>query len=806
MPVPKLNTFNKANRQRYCTKKTVTGLMLTMLTASYISTTHAQDSRLSELQQMQTWNIRAQPLQQSITSLAEQAELHILLQPDQLMGIQGNAVFGSMSARKALTTLLRNSGLTYNISDEQILTLIPTESEQDSNTLNALTITGNWLSNTSDRTLQTFPGSRNRLTKEEIEKSGASSLTEAFRKIPGVQVRVPAESYGANHALSVGVRGLQSRFSEKSTILLDGMPLSFAPYGQPHLSIAPIALGNLESIDVIKGGSSVRYGPQNVGGIINFVTPSISDELESRIKLKSEMAIDDGEQNALNQINASVNGKINDDTGLAIFYSGSHGDGFRENSDESIDDLLIKGEAWLSDSEVIDTHIRYYDGTTSIPGGLNTEQYAENPWQSRYNYNRFKGDRTEGRIRYTNYINDNQEFEVQAFAANTLRIYGLQFNPDSRQRYDEWAREYDVIGIEPRFSQLFSIGQTDHELSVGYRFIKEEADINRVRWNNFAAGAAPQSVSGTLRQVDDAGTTAHAAFIDDQINVGKWQITPGVRFENVEVFRHSKIRKNNPNDFRNEKNFTEILPSVSASYLASPYTTLFSNFNTSFGTLQHLQLSDNTNNNLKPEIARTFELGGRYNKDALRAEATLFNINFDNQLQYDDSLQYHVNRGETHHYGVELGAAYDFTELGLSVYGNLAYTEAKFQDGTLEGNDLPYYSNVVSNLGLEYQTGRWVWNLDNYFQSSQYADNENTNNLTVDNSTYYRGKLPSFSIWNTRLSYLLSNNEKTNTVTVGFKNLFNNDYYTLSGANQPYGAGINAGAPMTAYVELDMTF
>ena len=42
-----------------------------------------------------------------------------------------------------------------------------------------------------------------------------------------------------------------------------------------QLSFAPTSLSNIDSIDVVRGGGAVRYGPQNVGGIINFSTRAI---------------------------------------------------------------------------------------------------------------------------------------------------------------------------------------------------------------------------------------------------------------------------------------------------------------------------------------------------------------------------------------------------------------------------------------------------------------------------------------------------------------------------------------------------
>lgn len=94
--------------------------------------------------------------------------------------------------------------------------------------------------------------------------------------------------YGANGtgshdmALNFGIRGLNPRLASRSTVLMDGIPVPFAPYGQPQLSFAPISMGNMDAVDVVRGGGAVRYGPQNVGGIVNFVTRAIRTRSRAR--------------------------------------------------------------------------------------------------------------------------------------------------------------------------------------------------------------------------------------------------------------------------------------------------------------------------------------------------------------------------------------------------------------------------------------------------------------------------------------------------------------------------------------------
>ena len=143
--------------------------------------------------------------------------------------------------------------------------------------LDSVTVTGNWLDgdmSSAEKVLE-HPGARTIVERERIQESGAATLREALRLVPGVQVQDSNGTGGSDISLNLSVRGLTARLSPRSYVLQDGVPVSYAPYGQPQLSLAPVALGNLDSIDVVRGAGSVRYGPQNVGGIINFTTRAI---------------------------------------------------------------------------------------------------------------------------------------------------------------------------------------------------------------------------------------------------------------------------------------------------------------------------------------------------------------------------------------------------------------------------------------------------------------------------------------------------------------------------------------------------
>ncbi|KAG9574671.1 hypothetical protein KCV01_g18137, partial [Aureobasidium melanogenum] len=116
--------------------------------------------------------------------------------------------------------------------------------------LEGVKVVGNWLGEAATNAVQNHPGARTVVRREELREAGAINLRDALRRIPGVQVQESNGTGGSDVSLNVGVRGLTSRLSPRSTILLDGVPLAVAPYGQPQVSMAPVGLGNLQAVDV----------------------------------------------------------------------------------------------------------------------------------------------------------------------------------------------------------------------------------------------------------------------------------------------------------------------------------------------------------------------------------------------------------------------------------------------------------------------------------------------------------------------------------------------------------------------------
>ena len=654
-------------------------------------------------------------------------------------------------------------------------------------------VVGDWLGEASEQDVLNHAGARSVLRRQQIQESGASSVREVLRRVPGLQVQDSNGTGGSDISLNVGTRGLTSRLSPRATILQDGVPLAVAPYGQPQLSLAPTSLGNIESIDVVRGGGAVRYGPQNVGGIINFVTRGIPEEMAREVSFQSESAPAQG--GFLNRRSAFLGGTADNGLGMALLYSGVRGDTFREQSGTRIDDVMLKYRYALSEIDELSGSLQYYRADADMPGGLTAAEFKQDPYASNRPYDNFEGDRKQAVLKYKRSPDALSSFEITSFYNTSYRGAVLANNGADRLTWlREFPRHYEVFGIEPRYSQVLFVGDSSHEVGIGYRYTEEDSSEKRYDRVNFGTGGNPYSVPRRLATSTSASTEAHALYIDDRIDIGRWTLTPGVRYEQVRVTSRNRL-----SGVDQEQRYSEPLPSLNLMYHLSDAWKLFANANTSFGSIQYFQLSQDSD--LQGEKAYTYELGTRYDDGLLNGELTLFRIDFDDQLELVDAVW--RNAGETRHRGVELAGGVDFAALdprlaGLSAYASLVLTKAtREEDGPNQGNDVPFYSRQVATLGLRYASGPWVWNLDGYAQTRQFADSANTREESADGAL---GEIPGYASWNARGQYDFGNGL---TLAAGVKNLLDRQYYTRSTDTN---RGKYLGQPRTLYVQTSLSF
>ena len=663
-------------------------------------------------------------------------------------------------------------------------------------TLEAVSVVGDWLADASEEDVFAHPGARDVLRREEFTREGIVTVREALNRIPGVNA--PENNGTGSHdmALNFGVRGLNPRLASRSTVLMDGIPVPFAPYGQPQLSFGAVTMGNVDALDVVRGGGAVRYGPQNVGGIVNFVTRAIPEKFGVKAGLQLDTSPGSSSKGPKGSANFLVGGTNARGLGAALLYSGTRGSDFREHSSTQIDDVILKGQLKLAPGHRLHALVQHYEGKADMPGGLSRAQFNADPYQSTRPLDRFWGRRTVASAGYE-YSQGARRLSVQAFHTNTLRSGYL----DQGKFVSLSPRYYWVRGVQAHASQGMRLGSTRHEIGLGWRYINEASHELRYR-ENTPITRLPGTDSRKDR--DTRGQTrAHAFYIDDRIDIGRLTLTPGLRYE------HIKQQQTNVLTARPYAgNYNVALPALNVSYWLDDRWTLYANTEGSFGSVQYSQMPNRVaQNKIEPEKARTWEIGTRYASKHLQAEANIFLINFSNQYESNQTTGNVIARGKTRHQGVETSVLYRLDALspalaGLDVRLNYAYTDASIREaGPNQGNAVPFSSRHKGLIALNYARDAWRVGLEGQFQSSQYADNANTRAETARGNA---GRIPGYAIWHLRAGYDFGPAAAGMKLSLGVKNLFDRAYYTRSFDDN--NMGLYLGQPRTYYVQASFDF
>jgi iron complex outermembrane receptor protein len=110
------------------------------------------------------------------------------------------------------------------------------------------------------------------ITQDDIHRSGATSIPEALRMAPGVEVaRVDSDHW------SVGIRGFGGVLASKILVLIDGRSVYTPLYAGVYWSVQNVMLEDVDRIEVIRGPGGTIWGANAVDGVINIITKSSKD-------------------------------------------------------------------------------------------------------------------------------------------------------------------------------------------------------------------------------------------------------------------------------------------------------------------------------------------------------------------------------------------------------------------------------------------------------------------------------------------------------------------------------------------------
>ena len=110
------------------------------------------------------------------------------------------------------------------------------------------------------------------ISQEDIRHSGATTIPDLLRMVPGAQV---ASIDG--HTWAVSIRGFNGNFANKLLVMIDGRSVYTPMYGGVFWDVQDTMFDNIERIEVIRGSGSTMWGANAVNGVINIITKNAQD-------------------------------------------------------------------------------------------------------------------------------------------------------------------------------------------------------------------------------------------------------------------------------------------------------------------------------------------------------------------------------------------------------------------------------------------------------------------------------------------------------------------------------------------------
>lgn len=622
-----------------------------------------------------------------------------------------------------------------------------------------------------DTDLQGMPGAANVLGRETLETFKPHTLHDAFDFVPGVRT-IDDDVLGLRSG--IGIRGAPPRRSRKVLLLEDGTPINNSAYLDSGAHYTP-PLQRLEQIEVLKGAGQIIHGPLNNHGIINFRNLKPSARPETR----AELAI--GEQNTRQR--HLMHRRTEDALGMVFAYTGQEADGTFDVEKHEFDDFHAGLQWQLDPRHQLATSATYFRERSQgyDESNLSLENYRTAPRSKKgleegREFNNISVDYYKYDLTHNFQISDDVRLSSKVFSTelDRPRFQTRGTAPTDGGVMEGRDRRYDTLGADSRIDigNIQALGLA-HRVQAGLRYedhrFADRRPVGRpgeaLRESNRGNVYARRNVDGYTRdgRLVTYDAEAISGFIQNTISLGDWAITPGLRYETYSQHKKTNFRPGSSAEGVTEKDSHYLwLPGISLVYGGFGATELYAGVHRGYAPA-----SARTDDfPLTPEIGINSQIGIR--SHALRGlslDAALFHNRIKDTLirnsvdGFGDAL--FVNAADSRVYGLDLGARIDsdaFYDSPINLFAELAgnFTQARFSDGPLDGNQVPEVPRLAGSLtvGAEHTSG-WHLSLTASHFGAFYTDIENTRALDVTGSEEDAGRVPGRTLWSARASYRL---------------------------------------------------
>lgn len=589
------------------------------------------------------------------------------------------------------------------------------------------------------------PGAVSQVTREEMDKVQPRSTEEALRSVPGVYIK-PEEETAV--VANIGIRGL-SAADYKTLILEDGVPVAPGLFVGNGRYYNP-RIQRIDNIEVLKGASSLRYGPSTIGGVINYRTKQPDDG----VLLESSVGSWETYKNMVELGGTAPSG----DGVFGAVLSTAKSDGFMDKRYD-MSDAMIKAGTAVGDDQWIGVKFSHYENDANISyRGLFLDDYKAGKTYNPAPDDWFLTGRTSFDV--------NHAWDVSAtVTVNTVFYWSEMYRDYWRYATDNpasvaagrWVytnnlngnnRAFERKGAETRVTVINELFGVAGEAEMGLRYMTESMHDQTIG----ATRTTPRTGTINRDRIDSADS--YALFAQNRFDMSdRLSVTPGLR---VEYYEQSRKDLQVPDSVSTSN--AEVIPGVGATFQLNPSVQLFGGVYKAFApALNGDALDGLQDQELEAERSVNVEIGLRGRDGAWAYELAAFHMDFDNQIIPANSTSafQNTNGGKTLHQGVEGGVSYQFNS-GLSVEANATwvpvaeFAETRFEpDGVTvdipDGNRVTYTPELVANLGIGYTVGNLKTLLSANYTGSQYTDTDNTKAIQENTTGFFTGQVDAYA-------------------------------------------------------------
>ncbi|PSQ86226.1 MAG: TonB-dependent receptor, partial [Bacteroidetes bacterium QH_2_63_10] len=438
-----------------------------------------------------------------------------------------------------------------------------------------------------------LPGAASKVGAADLEQMDPIGTQAALKHVPGV--------YGLSDdgmtqtRMSVGIRGLQPRRTQRVLVMEDGMPIQPAPYVFSPLYYNP-PIERIQEIEVIKGSATIQHGPQTMAGVINYVTSR-----PQRRAPGGTLELTPGTNGYVSAF-GELGGFGTDDVRPQAQLLFKRGNGFRQNNDFRQFNGTAKLQANLGNGRTLYVKLNAdYERLNATYTGLTPYTFRTDPdfnpkGDDLYQiyraslgtiYNRRYRDDVQGTTRlYANVFHRpwwrEKDVFVRADAYQDPDVDAEPVPPNTpgplmRVGISDAVERDLTLDDKPYFGNVrtFHVTGVEHSVEVQHRLLGQEADLEvggRLHWERFkdnrkisdevgmregvfyqgdVSDPGPVTIVGGSSVYETRALSLHAL---EDVEWGPFRLSPGVR---LEVFEQSRINRLKGSQYRDQ---TSVVP------------------------------------------------------------------------------------------------------------------------------------------------------------------------------------------------------------------------------------------------------